>query len=133
MLQKNSGYDSGMLYGNALIRQVDTEENDTKLRLKLLYDDREYISYLYQDVYYSQIDKKTIGKRIALVTELEPGQLDAIRHRYSIGRLLMDHKQRDISFLYEHATHGYRILMHYFAGTGERIVIAKQLRKIPYG
>lgn len=122
--------DGGILYSNATIKQVGVDTKGGILRLKVLYDEREYLTYLYQDVFYSQIDAQSIGYRISLAAEIAPEQLDISKYQLSTARLLSDCGRTTTAFLSELAQRGYRILMHYSQQNGERIVIARQLRKV---
>lgn len=122
--------DGGILYSNATIKQVYADAIGGVLRLKVLYDEREYLTYLYKDVFYSQIDEHSIGFRVTLAAEIAPEQLDISKYQLSAARLLSDCGHTSTAFLSELAQRGYRILMHYSQQSGERIVIARQVRTV---
>ena len=125
-----SGAVGDLFYSNVVVKQVQKDDGDSTLFLKMLYDDREFIYFLYKDILYTQLDEKSVGLKIIMAYEASPESLNLPNHKLALARLLADCGHTNTNFLQSVAKRGYRILLHIPQQLDTRIVLAKQLLSV---
>lgn len=114
-----------MLFGNVRIRQVKVDAASGVLLLRAIYDEREYMDVVYQDVFYTQLDESCINVSITLAQRTDAAELKNARHSRSIRRMMKDCQCSSPLVLEEMENRGYHFYMHYAGRDEEYLVIAK--------
>lgn len=125
MTVKKDGY----LYGNVVLRQIDPDEAEGVLTLRVSYDDREYQTLLYQGVYAGQFSAAQAGRRIVLAEELPLSLLPEFCPAQEIARLFSSREQVAPDFLHRLQQMGYHLYRHYLDSGEECLVVAKELQR----
>lgn len=116
-----------MMYGNLLVKQVSADAAEGVLRIKALYDEREYCNILYEDVFYSQIDERAAGLRISLAERVSLADYRRTGPREAVTALLMECGAGSEVFLSRLTSRGYSLFVHYAGEASELLVVAKRL------
>ena len=116
-----------VIYSNVEIIRVETEPETGLLSIMSAYADSYEQRIVYENVLYSQIDQSAVGKRIAIVSELTPGDLRNVNRQALASRLIKECDLSNTDALDEMAKRGYRFFTHYIVNEDELIIIAKKL------
>lgn len=127
-----AGYGTGpaerkMMYGNLLVKQVSADTVGGVLRIRALYDEREYRNILYEDVFYSQIDERAAGLWISLAEQISLADYRRTGQRDAVAALLTECGAGSEVFLSRLSSRGYSLFVHYAGKASELLVVAKQL------
>lgn len=116
-----------MLFGNVRIRLVNMDAAAGVLLLRAVYDEREYMDVVYQDVFYTQLDESCKNVFITIAQREDAAELAHTRHAGSIRRMMRDCQCTSSFVLEELENRGYRFYTHYAGRDDEYLIIAKEM------
>lgn len=105
--------------------QVVSDEVSGDLRIRAVFDEREEREFVYEGMYYSQLDESNVGLVITLAAEITPTQLVEPAYRQAAARLY-DECGADDGFLEDMLKRGSRLFIHH-TDKGAYLVLAKRL------
>ncbi len=115
----------GVYYANARLTRVVSDEVSGELRIRVVFDEREERVLVYEGMYYSQLDERSVGLVVTLAAEITPVQLLEPKHRQAAARLYDECGAND-AFLGDMHRRGSRLFIHY-TDRGGYLVLAKRL------
>lgn len=116
-----------ILFANMRIKQIIADTTEGTLCMRALYDEREYCNMRYDNVYYSQLDDKAVGRTIFLAEKLTFPEFRQSGSRDSMAVLVAECGAGNVEFLGELDRRGYNLFVHYLGKAAELLVIAKQM------
>lgn len=116
-----------IMFANMCVKRIASDTAEGTVRMKALYDEREYCNIRYDNVYYSQLDDKAVGRVILLAEKLTLPEFHKSGSRDNMAVLLAECGDGNEEFLQELDGRGYYLFVHYLGKAAELLVIAKQI------
>lgn len=123
--QQVPGMYGGVWFPNLTVKKLQTDQAGGRLVLHATYVEREYVTLVFEEMFYSQLDEQAAGMQITCIEEAQPSRLR--EHRAMMARMLAD-CGGDGGFVESLAALGNKMFVHHTAGAGEYLVVAKRLQ-----
>lgn len=121
---------NGIHYVSARITRVTSDEAGGELTVRVVSDGGEEHEIVYGEMYYSQLDGRSEGQVILLVTEAMPQELKKPRYEMAAAQLY-EECGADDGFLQDMYRRGNRLYVHHTEEGREYIVLAKHMNIRP--
>lgn len=121
-----AGMYKGVVFADLTVKKVQADPADGLLKLFVTYADREYVTVLLHETYYSQLDERACGMRIACIEEKRLDQLGSGEYQGMLQHMLADCGE-DIGFMESLEARGHRVFVHHTADGMKYLVVARRL------
>lgn len=116
-----------MLFGNVKAKNISLNAAEGILQIQAIYDQREHVRIVYNEVYYSELNDNMNGIVITMAKQLKLDEIQSYRNAAVLMRLLSNCGTKDSSFLKELYKKGYYFFMHYASSYDEYLIVAKSI------
>lgn len=116
-----------VLFSYVHICCVENNPEKKTLTIRVKSGDRKQQKIVYLNVLYSQLDRQSEGKILAVAEELTTDHLRSPKHHIATYQFLTDCKLQNLDPVQEMILKGYHLFTHYIGKDQESIVIAKNL------
>ncbi|MFT3985548.1 MAG: hypothetical protein QM697_16715 [Lachnospiraceae bacterium] len=116
----------GVHYISARVVRVTSDEVEGELIIRAIFDDEKEQEIIYEEMYYSQFDRRSEGRTLTLIEEIGLPDLKKPGYEPAAARLYEDCDVDD-TFLENMYRRGNRLYVHHMEDGKEYLVLAKHM------